>query len=88
MRTRKPASASAAPRFTAVVVLPTPPFWFAMASTLGSSSGLAAPSTVSVGSDCGSRIGPSGRRVEAAFSSSSVISLTASSRWSRVSTSS
>src|SRR5919112_204172 len=26
--TRRPASASAAPRLTVVVVLPTPPFWF------------------------------------------------------------
>ena len=34
-RTRKPASASAAPRFTAVVVLPTPPFWLAMAMIRG-----------------------------------------------------
>src|ERR1700716_4181489 len=32
-RTRCFASASAPPRFTAVVVLPTPPFWFAMART-------------------------------------------------------
>ena len=30
-RTRKPRSASAAPRLTAVVDLPTPPFWFAIA---------------------------------------------------------
>src|SRR5690348_12118038 len=30
-RTWTPRSASAAPRFRAVVVLPTPPFWFAMA---------------------------------------------------------
>ena len=35
-RTRKPSSASAAPRFTDVVVFPTPPFWFATARTLGS----------------------------------------------------
>src|SRR5687768_5433273 len=30
-RMRKPSSARAQPRFTAVVVLPTPPFWFATA---------------------------------------------------------
>src|SRR3954463_6934001 len=30
-RTRRPASARAAPRLTAVVVLPTPPFWLATA---------------------------------------------------------
>src|SRR4030095_1545031 len=29
---RCPSSASAAPRFTAVVVLPTPPFWLAIAT--------------------------------------------------------
>ena len=34
--TLKSASASAAPRFTVVVVLPTPPFWFATAMTRGS----------------------------------------------------
>src|SRR6267378_3590037 len=33
-RTRLPSSASAHPRFTAVVVLPTPPFWLATAMTL------------------------------------------------------
>src|SRR3989440_8641798 len=33
-RTRFPSSASAHPRFTAVVVLPTPPFWLATAMTL------------------------------------------------------
>src|SRR5207302_9860394 len=33
-RTRFPSSASAHPRFTAVVVLPTPPFWLAIAMTL------------------------------------------------------
>src|SRR5262245_5537424 len=33
-RTRKPSSASAAATFTAVVVLPTPPFWLATAITL------------------------------------------------------
>ena len=38
-RTRRPDSARAAPRFTAVVVLPTPPFWLAMAMIRGSSSG-------------------------------------------------
>src|SRR4051794_30792005 len=38
-RTRYPSSASAAPRLTAVVVLPTPPFWFAIARTDGSSIG-------------------------------------------------
>src|SRR5688572_24282574 len=32
-QTFRPASASAAPRFTVVVVLPTPPFWFIMAMT-------------------------------------------------------
>src|ERR1700730_1334971 len=32
-RTRLPISASAPPRLTAVVVLPTPPFWLAMART-------------------------------------------------------
>ena len=30
--TLRPRMASAAARFTAVVVLPTPPFWFAMAT--------------------------------------------------------
>ena len=39
--TRSPCSASAAPRFTAVVVLPTPPFWLAIASTAGRLSGSA-----------------------------------------------
>src|SRR4051794_20292628 len=33
--TRCPESASAAERLMAVVVLPTPPFWFATTSTLG-----------------------------------------------------
>src|ERR1700691_5247002 len=32
-RTRRRVAASDAARFTAVVVLPTPPFWFAMAMT-------------------------------------------------------
>src|SRR6476469_519164 len=31
----RPRIASAAARFTAVVVLPTPPFWFAMATIIG-----------------------------------------------------
>src|SRR3954447_11374855 len=35
MQTRLPASASAAPRLTLVVVLPTPPFWFITAMTRG-----------------------------------------------------
>ena len=35
-RTRNPSSARAAPRLTDVVVLPTPPFWLATASTRGS----------------------------------------------------
>src|SRR5665213_1497226 len=35
-RTRNPSSASAAPRLTDVVVLPTPPFWLATARTRGS----------------------------------------------------
>src|SRR5258708_5558168 len=30
-KTRRPRAATPAARFTAVVVLPTPPFWFAMA---------------------------------------------------------
>src|ERR1700722_13509239 len=34
-RTRLPASARPAPRLTAVVVLPTPPFWFIMAMMRG-----------------------------------------------------
>src|SRR3954468_24852280 len=34
-RTRLPCSARATARFTVVVVLPTPPFWFATQSTLG-----------------------------------------------------
>src|SRR3954447_3901525 len=34
-RTRLPCSAKATARFTVVVVLPTPPFWFATQSTLG-----------------------------------------------------
>ena len=38
-RTRKPSSASAAPRLTVVVVLPTPPFWLAIAMTAGRSCG-------------------------------------------------
>src|SRR5262245_8395323 len=33
IRTRAPRSANAAPRLMAVVVLPTPPFWFARAMT-------------------------------------------------------
>src|SRR5947209_1318673 len=33
-RTRFPSSARAHPKFTAVVVLPTPPFWLATAMTL------------------------------------------------------
>src|SRR5215510_11670819 len=33
--TRSPVAASAVPRLMAVVVLPTPPFWFARASTRG-----------------------------------------------------
>ena len=33
--TRSPMAASAVPRLIAVVVLPTPPFWLAMASTRG-----------------------------------------------------
>ena len=48
--TRNPSSASAAPRFTAVVVLPTPPFWFAIARTRGSVIGSAA----AIGSGAGS----------------------------------
>src|SRR3954447_600949 len=35
-KTRNSSSASAAPRFTAVVVLPTPPFWLAIEITRGS----------------------------------------------------
>jgi hypothetical protein len=44
-RIRKPSSARAAPRLTAVVDLPTPPFWFAMATiraTPGSAGALGA----------------------------------------------
>src|SRR5215813_3286347 len=40
MSTCSPMAASAVPRLIAVVVLPTPPFWLAMASTL---AGLPAP---------------------------------------------
>src|SRR5581483_212734 len=38
-RTRSPIAASAVPRLIAVVVLPTPPFWLAMASTRGGLAG-------------------------------------------------
>ena len=34
MSTRYPSRASQPPRLTAVVLFPTPPFWFAMAMTL------------------------------------------------------
>ena len=37
--TRSPMAASAVPRLIAVVVLPTPPFWLAMASTRGGLAG-------------------------------------------------
>src|SRR3954464_4154635 len=37
-RTRLPAWANAAARFTLVVVLPTPPFWFTTATTLAMSA--------------------------------------------------
>src|SRR6516162_6461374 len=39
MRTSSPTAASAVPRLIAVVVLPTPPFWLAMASTRGGRGG-------------------------------------------------
>ena len=39
--TRSPMAASAVPRLIAVVVLPTPPFWLAMASTRGALAGSA-----------------------------------------------
>ena len=39
--TRSPIAASAVPRLMAVVVLPTPPFWLAMASTRGGLAGSA-----------------------------------------------
>ena len=49
---RKPRSARQAPRFTAVVVLPTPPFWLATAMRRGSGRAAVAPglraSTLSV----------------------------------------
>ena len=38
-RTVCPCSASAAPRLTAVVLLPTPPFWLAMAMTRTAGAG-------------------------------------------------
>src|SRR5438105_1090382 len=37
--TRSPIAASAVPRLMAVVVLPTPPFWLAIASTRGGFAG-------------------------------------------------
>ena len=37
--TRSPIAANAVPRLIAVVVLPTPPFWLAMASTRGAFAG-------------------------------------------------
>src|SRR5271156_1730171 len=37
--TRSPTAASAVPRLMAVVVLPTPPFWLAMARTRGPEAG-------------------------------------------------
>src|SRR3989304_1732954 len=37
--TRSPIAASAVPRLIAVVVLPTPPFWLAIASTRGALAG-------------------------------------------------
>src|SRR3954468_1343530 len=37
-RTRRPAWANPAARFTLVVVLPTPPFWFTTATTLAMSA--------------------------------------------------
>ena len=45
--TRSPIAASAVPRLIAVVVLPTPPFWLAMASTRGGFAGLNAESVAS-----------------------------------------
>src|SRR4051812_3086994 len=39
-RVDMPRAASSAPRLVAVVVLPTPPFWFAIASTTGISDRL------------------------------------------------
>src|SRR5262249_22688950 len=57
--TFSPIAASAVPRLMAVVVLPTPPFWLASASTRGVSSGWCAKS--SRGADsliCGARPPP------------------------------
>src|SRR5206468_9253358 len=50
-KTRYPSSANAAPRFTAVVVLPTPPFWLATARTRGSGRSAAIAATSDAGAD-------------------------------------
>ena len=62
MSVRYPRSARAAPRFTAVVVLPTPPFWLASAITRG--SGRARPPTGAAAASAAGRRW--GRRPEAA----------------------
>src|SRR5512139_3878809 len=51
--TCSPMAASAVPRLMAVVVLPTPPFWLAMAMTRGAAAGPAATGLVK-GTTCGS----------------------------------
>ena len=66
-RVRKPSSARQAPRLTVVVVLPTPPFWLAMAITRGSGRPGRLRSTLgsglrrSVGRRATVRIRPAGR---------------------------
>src|SRR5262249_19526409 len=47
MRTVSPMAASAVPRLMAVVVLPTPPFWLAIARTRGCRTGAGADHTFS-----------------------------------------
>src|ERR1700692_2528358 len=49
INTRSPTAASAVPRLIAVVVLPTPPFWLAMARTRGFLCGCAAMAGVRPG---------------------------------------
>src|SRR5437588_4029554 len=55
--TRRPGSARAPPRLTAVVVLPTPPFWLAMARTrvTRGSNGCAPPSRYHTGAAASQR---------------------------------
>src|SRR5580692_4286232 len=62
IRTRSPIAASAVPRLIAVVVLPTPPFWLATASTLG---GGAASARGANGTTCDSDSSTTGAGVSA-----------------------